>query len=86
MASKKEIASAWAKAKTIRGENPDVFRKDAFGNKIRKASYGTHGKYGWELDHKNPKSRGGTDSLKNIQPLHWKENRKKSDKYPYKKK
>lgn len=43
MASKKAIDSAWEKAKTIKGENPNVFRKDDFGNKIRKASYGTRG-------------------------------------------
>ena len=86
MASKKRIDQAWEKAKPIRGKNPDVYRKDAYGKKIRKASYGKHGEYGWELDHKNPKSKGGSDKQQNIQPIHWKENQKKSDKYPYKKK
>lgn len=85
MASKKEIGNAWEKAKPIRGQNPDVYRKDDFGNKIRKASYGTQGEYGWELDHKKPSSKGGSDKAQNIQPLHWEENRQKSDKYPYKK-
>ena len=79
MTSKKD--QAWEKAKPIRGKSEDVWRKDQQGNKIRKGSYGTTGKYGWELDHKKPKSKGGSDSSKNIQPLHWKENRKKSDKY-----
>lgn len=86
MTSQKKINEIWEKAKEILGENPDVFRKDAYGNKIRKASYGTHGKYGWDKDHKFPKAKGGTDSKKNQQPLHWEENLKKSDKYPYKKK
>ena len=84
MASKKQIDQVWEKARKIRGENPDVWRKDNHGNKIRKASYGIQGEYGWELDHKNPKSKGGTDKAQNIQPLHWKENRKKGDKHPYK--
>ena len=86
MTSKKKIDKAWGKAKPIRGRNPDSWRKDKFGNKIRHGSYGTEGDYGWELDHKNPKSKGGSDKPKNIQPLHWEENRKKSDKYPYAKK
>jgi len=86
MASKKSIDNAWDKAKPIRGKNPDTWRRDPQGNKIRKGSYGTQGDYGWELDHKNPASKGGSDSGRNIQPLHWKENRQKSDEYPYKKK
>ena len=86
MASKKDVDNAWEKATPIRGKNPDVYRKDVYGNTIRKPSYGTHGEYGWELDHKKPISKGGSDSTQNIQPLHWEENREKSDTYPYKKK
>jgi len=86
MASQKRIDSAWEKAIPIRGQNPDVYRKDACGNKIRKASYGTHGNYGWELDHKKPLAKGGSNSSGNIQPLHWEENQKKGSTYPYKKK
>jgi len=84
MASQKEINCVWNKAKPIRGQNPDVYRKDDLGNKIRKASYGTQGEYGWEIDHKNPISKGGSDSLRNLRPLQWQENREKSDKYPHK--
>ena len=86
MASKKTMDKAWEKTKPIRGKNPDAWGKDVRGNKIRKASYGTQGEYGWELDHKKPKSKGGSDKTQNIQPLHWEENRKKSDTYPYSKK
>jgi len=86
MASQKDIDSAWEKASPINGKNPEVYRKDLYGNIIRRPSYGTHGEYGWELDHKRPVSKGGSDSSRNIQPLHWEENLKKSNKYPYKKK
>jgi 5-methylcytosine-specific restriction endonuclease McrA len=86
MASKKKIDEIWEKAKTIRGQNSDVWRKDEYGNKIRKASYGTTGEYGWEVDHSNPKNNGGTDHGRNLKPLHWEENRKKADKVNYKKK
>ena len=85
MASKKNIEAAWEKARPIRGKNPDVWRKDPAGSTIRKPSYGTQGEYGWELDHIKPKAKGGSDSGKNIQPLHWEENREKGDKYPRRK-
>ena len=86
MPSKKDIESAWEKGKPIRGKTPDTWRKDAEGNTIRKGSYGTQGEYGWELDHKKPKAKGGTDATQNIQPLHWKANREKGDEYPRRKK
>ena len=86
MASKKQIHDAWQEANPIRGKNSDTWRRDPFGNIIRKSSYGTHGQYGWELDHNRPKSKGGKNTDRNIQPIHWEENLKKSDKYPYKKK
>jgi len=83
MASKTLREKAWEKAKTIRGKNPNVWRRDSKGNIIRKGSYGTQGKYGWEVDHKHPRSKGGTNHGRNIQALHVKENRRKSNKYPY---
>ena len=52
---------------------------------IYKPSYGKQSEMGWELDHKFPKSKGGTDSSRNLQAVQWEENRKKSDTYPYKK-
>ena len=79
MPSKKLIEEVWEKAQEIRGKDSDVWRKDVEGNKIRKASYGTEGEYGWEIDHKKPREKGGSDGIRNLQPLHWEENRKKSD-------
>jgi 5-methylcytosine-specific restriction endonuclease McrA len=83
MSSKKLVDIAWGKAAPIRGQNPNVYRRDQCKNKIRKQSYGTKGEYGWEVDHKRPLAKGGSDTSRNIQALHWKENRKKSDAYPY---
>ena len=80
MASKKDIEATWDKAKPIRGKNPDTWRKDGEGNKIRKGSYGTTGEYGWEVDHIKPKAKGGSDSTQNLQALQWEANREKSDK------
>jgi 5-methylcytosine-specific restriction endonuclease McrA len=80
MPSKKVIEQAWEKAHIIRGQNPESWRKDDFGNKIRHASYGTEGEYGWEIDHIRPQSKGGPDNVKNLRPLYWEKNRQKSDK------
>jgi 5-methylcytosine-specific restriction endonuclease McrA len=81
MPSQKLINQVWEKGKEIRGKDPETWRRDAEGNKIRKPSYGTKGEFGWEIDHKKPVEKGGTDDPRNLQPLHWKENREKSDKY-----
>jgi 5-methylcytosine-specific restriction endonuclease McrA len=86
MPTKKQINYAWENAKPIQGKNPDVWRRDIYGNTIRRASFGTQGQYGWEVDHKRPIEKGGTESLQNIQALHWEENKKKGNQYPYKKK
>ena len=79
MSDKKE-QQVWEKAKLIQGLDSDVWRCDSYGNKIRRDSYGTQGEYGWEIDHKHPKSKGGSDELSNLQPLHWEKNREKADK------
>jgi len=78
--SQNTIDKVWRKAATIRGRNPETWRKDSEGNVIRYGSYGTKGEYGWEIDHKNPRSNGGTDNIRNLQPLQWQENRTKSNK------
>ena len=41
--------------------------------------FGSENGYGWEIDHVYPVSKGGIDSIGNLQPLHWKNNRAKVD-------
>jgi 5-methylcytosine-specific restriction endonuclease McrA len=84
MVSKKIVGEVWEKAKSMRGKDPDVWRKDKYDNKIRFGSYGTQGEYGWEIDHKNPKNNEGSDQLRNLQPHHWEENREKGAKIQHK--
>ncbi|MFV2045181.1 MAG: HNH endonuclease signature motif containing protein [Anaerolineales bacterium] len=43
-------------------------------------AYGKGGDCGWEVDHRNPKAKGGTDHLRNIQALNTSANRKKGSK------
>lgn len=79
--SKKNVENAWNRANVIKNKNPDTWRKDEKGNIIRKSSYGTMGEYGWEIDHRNPVSKGGSDHGRNLRALNTKANREKSDKY-----
>ncbi len=78
-----KLDDVWQKGSSVRGKNPDTWRKDSEGNLIRRGSYGTCGEYGWHVDHIHPKALGGTDNIRNLQPLHWEENLQKGKKYPY---
>jgi len=82
MASQAEIDAVWAKGKIIKNKDPDLYREDAYGNEIYKHAYGKQGEKSWEIDHKNPVANGGSDTLRNKQPLQTKTNRSKSDTYP----
>ena len=73
----------WQQCATINNENPDVYRTDELGNKIRYASYGTNGEFGWHIDHRKPISKDGSDHRKNLRALHWRTNIVKSNKYPH---
>ena len=78
------IQKNWLLGKRI-VENELTTRKDDYGNIMYRSSYGKQSDMGWEIDHKHPKSQGGTDNSRNLQAVQWEENRKKSDTYPYKK-
>ena len=83
MASRRQKESAWGKARPIRGKNPNLYRRDRLGNEIYKPAYGKQGPKSWEVDHSRPKSKGGTNSRRNLQAMQTKANRKKCNKYPY---
>lgn len=76
------IDEVWNKAIIVSNNDPNVWRKDYAGAWIRKDMYGKETEYGWEIDHQHPVSRGGTDDLVNLKPLHWRNNHRKSDDYP----
>lgn len=84
MSRKQRIDRAWNNnTKPIPGKNPNLHRTDRLGNEIYKPAYGKGGDKGWEIDHSNPKSKGGTDSPRNLQAMQTRANRRKGDKYPY---
>jgi hypothetical protein len=76
--------AVWKKGRVIYGYDQATWRYDAYGSVICYADHGdTTSKWGWEIDHILPVSRGGTDDLTNLQPLHWGNNREKRDAYPW---
>ncbi len=78
-----EIQEVWNKAKKVEGEDSAIYRKDYAGAWIKFDEYGnTESTLGWEIDHRNPVSKGGADNLSNLDPLQWNNNRTKSDDYP----
>lgn len=69
----------WEKGSRVRGKDPDLYRKDVFGNELYYHSYGKISEKGWEIDHIKPQSKGGTDHLNNLQPMHPIANRMKGN-------
>ncbi len=76
---KSDIEWCWEKAAPMRGKNPNLWRRDEMGNAIYKPAYGMGGNHGWEIDHRNPRERGGTDHRRNLRALHTETNERHED-------
>lgn len=83
MSARNRKDEVWDKASKVRGKDPDLYRKDKYGNQMYYHSYGKKSAMGWEIDHSKPRAKGGTDHLNNLQAMNTQANREKSDKYPY---
>jgi 5-methylcytosine-specific restriction endonuclease McrA len=79
--SDNKLDKIWNRAPKVRGKNPNTHRRDSAGHEIYKPSYGKTSSMGWEVDHKKPRSKGGTNSIRNLEPRHWKSNRRKGNDY-----
>ena len=67
----------WEKGAKIRGKDPNLYRKDKFGNEMYYPSYGKYTEMGWNIDHSKSQDDGGTDHLNNLQPMNSKANSSK---------
>ena len=70
--SQAKILAIWEKAQTIPGVNPSQVRKDKFGKEIAYEAYGLDSPKGWNIHHKTPLEKGGSNDIGNLEPLHWK--------------
>lgn len=78
------ILAVWNKGRVVPGVDPARRRMDTFGAWIDWDKYGdtTPNETGWEIDHMVPTAQGGLDTLNNLQPLQWQNNRAKGDNWP----
>lgn len=76
------IDIVWNKARPICGLDPGMWRVDRCGALICRSYHGVELSYGWEIDHEQPRAKGESDDLANLQPLHWRNNRHKADDWP----
>ncbi len=78
------VRAVWNSGIPVRGYDATQWRRDRFGHIIRYADYGNdQSPFGWHVDHIIPSERDGYDGLSNLEPLYWKSNIIKSDKYPF---
>lgn len=82
--SNEVVDKIWDKGKSVPGKDPNLYREDSVGNIIYKPSYGKGSPMGWEVDHKRPVDKEGTENLRSLQPLQTDENKEKGNQYPWK--
>ena len=76
-------SKVWWKAQEIPGKDRKEWAMDVCGATIRWQNHGDTGSpRGWEIDHIIADANGGGDELTNLQPLHWRNNRRKGDNPP----
>ena len=85
MATERQKRIAWNKSRKICDKNPNLYRRDRLGNEIYKPAYGKKGDKSWEVDHWLPKSKGGTDSPRNLSAMQTRANRRKGNQNPFSK-
>lgn len=77
--SDEKIQMVWEKGNPISGYDSGMWRLDERKTIIKRDEYGSQTRYGWNVDHIEPQSKGGGDELSNLRPLHWKNNAAKQD-------
>jgi hypothetical protein len=75
--SEEQIQQVWEKGKAVPNYGEGKYRKDECSAWMIRDKHGDrNSKYGWEIDHIDPK---GGDDLSNLRPLQWENNVATSD-------
>ena len=65
------VQAVWMKGEIVHGADPRELRKDRCTAWIKRHDYqNALSNFGWVVDYIRPPSRGGTDELDNLQPMH----------------
>ena len=76
---KETLDKIFRKGSEIKGKNPDLYRKDVNGNVMYRHSSGKYSPMGWNVDHIKAKANGGSDSMRNLQPMNSRANSSKGN-------
>ncbi len=77
-----KLNTIWESALIDKNLDPNEYRLDDFGAIIKRTEHGKQTEYGWSVDHIFPVSKGGDDNIRNLQALHWSNNKLKGDSFP----
>lgn len=77
-----KIEEIWCKAAEVSGYEPSRWRKDFAGAWIQREQYGLPTEFGWEIFHLVPASKGGTNDIDNLLPIHRQNNLRRANDYP----
>jgi hypothetical protein len=67
--------AVWSKGREIFGLDPGLWRADHFDSWMFYPDHGDrNSQFGWEIDHVFPSALGGSDTIDNLRPLHWRNN------------
>lgn len=88
--SENQIEAVWQKARTVEGYAPEKYRIDACGAWMARSEFGSKTILGWEIDHVYPQSRARErgysqekiDTIDNLRPMNWRNNKRKDNDYP----
>ncbi len=65
----------WCNGEIDKNNDKNDFRKDVCGAWIKLSAHGDRqSDFGWEIHHIKAESKGGSNNISNLIPLHWKNN------------